>query len=293
MTTFSLIRGKVLRVTKLDACGAKVLGPTSSVTSDGFTTVAYTANTETADAISVTNAAGKVCVSDTPAPDFTGYTVNITFCQVDPYLYTLLTGNPVVFAADGTTAVGIDVNSDVDLSTSGFALEVWSTVPSGVCVGGSQQYGYMLMPFLQGGIVGDFTIENAAITFQVTGAISKDGNAWGVGPYNVVKNVSNSDAPLNTAISTKNHLHLELTATAPPAAAGAAQLGVPATTAVAGIPATFTPTNSYPPLNLAGAIALPLVASPATNWTSGQYAVMRDGSKINWNGTAWVAGIHA
>jgi len=90
-----------------------------------------------------------------------------------------------------------------------------------------------------------------------------------------------------------NGLHLELTATAPPAAAGAAQLGVPATTAVAGIPATFTPTNSYPPLNLAGAIALPLVASPATNWTSGQYAVMRDGSKINWNGTAWVAGIHA
>jgi hypothetical protein len=282
-----------MRVTRLDGCGNKVLGPKNSVTSDGFTTAALAANTDEGETIDVTNAAGKQCILDEPAPRPTGFTVTLTFCQVDPELYTLVTGQPVVYAADGTTPVGVDVNSDVDLSTSGFALELWSSVPSNACVGGVQEYGYFLLPFLRGGSLGDVSIENAAITFTINNAVTKDGNNWGVGPYNVVKNVSGVDSPLNVALSTKNHLHLEKTATAPPAAAGAAQLGVPATTAVAGIPATFTPTNSYAPLNLAGAIALPLVASPATNWTTGQYALMRDGSKINWNGTTWVAGVHA
>lgn len=289
--TFSLIRGRVLRATQLDACGNKVLGPESSVTSDGFTTIAYTANTTTGDAIAVTNANGKPCITDTPAPQFTGYTVNLTFCQVDPYLYTLLTGQPVVLSGDGTQAVGIDVNSDVDLSGSGFALEVWSSVPSGACEGGLQSYGYFVMPFLQGGILGDFTVENAAITFQVSGALTKDGNAWGVGPYDVVLDDSDVAGPLNVALSTKNHLHLELTQVAPPDAAGAAALGVHATGATAGIPATLAPANSYAPLNLADFVAHPVTATPSTAWTTGQYVLCRDGSKVHWNATTWVAGV--
>jgi hypothetical protein len=234
-----------------------------------------------------------VCISDTPAPKFTGYSVDITFCQVDPQLYTLLTGNPIVFAADGTTPVGFDINTGIDLTTQGFALELWSTVPSAACVGGVQSYGYILLPFLQGGIVGDYTIENAAVTFTITGATTKDGNAWGVGPYNVVKNVSNVDSPLNVALSTKNHTHLEQTTVAPPAAAGAAALGVPATSAVAGIPGTYLPANSYGRASFT-ALTTPtvLTASPATNWTAGQYIVCLNGDKAYWNATTWVAGVH-
>src|SRR5689334_4259329 len=154
MSTFSLVRGKVARVTKTDGCGAKVLGPKNSITTDGWVSAALTANVDEGTAISVLNAAGKACITDTPAPDFTGYGVVLTFCQVDPELYTVLTGNPIVYAADGTTPVGFDVNSDVDLSVSGFALEIWSSVPAGLCSGGSQQYGYFLLPFLQGGVLG-------------------------------------------------------------------------------------------------------------------------------------------
>ena len=290
MTTFSLVRGKVMRVTKLDGCGTRVLGPKNQVTSDGFTTAAMTSNTDTGEAITVVNAAGKTCINDTPAPRFTGFGVTITFCQVDPELYTLITGNPIVYAADGTTPVGFNVNSDVDLSASGFALELWSTVPSGACVGGSQAYGYFILPFVQGGTLGDWTIENGAVTFQVTGALTKDGNAWGVGTYNVVKNVSNLDSPLNVALSTKNHMHMEQTTTAPPAVTGAGALGVPATGATAGIPGTYTPANSYGPSTFATIGSL--TASPATNWTAGQYIRLLDGTNAYWNGTAWVAGIH-
>jgi hypothetical protein len=288
MTRFSLVRGRVARVTVEDGCGNSVLGPQNSITTKGFTTVAYTANTNTGTAINVQNANGEDCVVDTPVPKVTGFTVNITFCQADPELYAAMTGNPVVYAADGTTVVGFDVNDDVDQSDSAFGLEVWSSVPSGACEGGSQQYGYFLSPFLQGGIIGDFTIENNAVTFQVTGALTKGGNAWGVGPYDVVLDDTGAPGPLNTALSTRNHLRMMLTEVAPPTDAGAAALGVPATSAVAGIPGTFNPTNSYAPANLAGMTGL--TASPNTAWTVGQYVELRDGSKAHWTGSAWAAG---
>lgn len=288
MTRFSLVRGRVARVTVEDGCGNRVLGPKGTITTAGFTTVAYTAVTNTGEAISVTNANGDECISDTPVPKFTGYTVNITFCQVDPELYTALTGNPVVYAADGTTPVGFDVNDDVDQSASGFALEVWSRVPAGSCEGGAQQFGYFISPFLQGGTIGDFSIENAAVTFQVTGAATKGGNAWGVGPYDVVLDETDVPGPLNTALSDRNHLHMELTSVPPPTDTGAIALGVPATGATAGIPATLTPTNSYPPADLAAASTL--TASPTTAWTTGQYVLLGDGTKAHWTSSAWAAG---
>jgi hypothetical protein len=171
-------------------------------------------------------------------------------------------------------------------------MELWSNVPAGVCSGGTTAYGYLLFPFVTGGTLGDFTVENAALNFTLTGAATKDGNTWGVGPFNVVRNASNVAGPLNTAIATTRHMHMELTTVAPPtAAANATALGVPATSAVAGTPGSYLPANSYGPKNLAAATGL--TASPTSNWTVGQYVVLRDGSFMNWNGTAWVAGIHA
>ena len=63
-----------------------------------------------------------------------------------------------------------------------------------------------------------------------------------------------------------------------------------ATGATAGLPGSFTPAGATPPANLAAMTGI--VASPATNWTIGQHVEMGNGSDCNWNGTAWVAGIH-
>jgi len=54
---------------------------------------------------------------------------------------------------------------------------------------------------------------------------------------------------------------------------------------------TFTPAGATPPQNFAALSTV--TASPATNWTSGQYIQLGDGSRANWNGTAWVVGTHA
>jgi hypothetical protein len=293
---FPLIRGRTLRATKLDGCGNTVPGSQSQVVTDGYISVALTANTEEGEEIQITNAAGKICISDIPAPTLIGYGIEVTLCGVDPSLINLLTGQAVVYNDDTTPeVVGFRVNSGVDLDQSGFALEVWTGVPSTACEPGEDQsYGYLLIPFVKGGVLGDFTIENGAVNFQITGANSKDGSLWGVGPYDVVLDGTDTPSPLLTAIDTKDHLHLELTQVAPPASVcGAQALGTEATTAteVVGAAATLTPANSYPPYDLADAnTAVLLTASPATAWSTGSYVAFEDGSHGYWNGTTWAAG---
>lgn len=294
MTQYAQIRGRALRVTRLDGCGNPVPGPDSVVASKGFITVGLTSNTEEGEAISVTNANGDICISDTPAPKFTGYGIEITLCGVNPNLINLLTGQPIVYDGDEVDpqAVGFRVNSKVDLDASGFALEVWTGVPAAACVPGQgQNYGYMLIPFVKGGVLGDVTVENGPVNFSVTGAQSKDGSGWGVGPYNVVKDGDGQDSPLLEAITIGDHLHTQLTTVPPPDVDQDVEaLGIEATGAAAGIPGTATPANSYFPANLTELQASAVVAAPATAWTAGQYITLRDGSKAHWDGDSWEAG---
>src|SRR5207253_298208 len=126
---FSLIRGRAMRVTKLDGCGNVVLGPDSQVTSKGFVSIALTAQTDTGTTIQVQNANGDNCVLDQPAPRFTGYAVEIQFCEVNPDLFSLMTGQAKVLDINDL-AVGFRMNTSVDASGSGFAMEAWSKVPA-------------------------------------------------------------------------------------------------------------------------------------------------------------------
>lgn len=216
---FSLVRGRVMRVTRLDGCGAVVEGPEASVVSDGFITVGLTAQTDEGTTISVTNAAGDICILDEPCPKFTGYDVQVEFCGVNPGLIEIMTGQSGV--GDGAATpnmVGFRMNSGIDACDSGFALEVWSQVPTAVCEPGSGvNYGYFLIPFLKGGVIGDFTIGNDAVNFTLTGAKSKDGSGWDVGPYDVVMDgTGTTEGPLLVPIDPKDHLHMQLTTVEPP-----------------------------------------------------------------------------
>jgi hypothetical protein len=65
---------------------------------------------------------------------------------------------------------------------------------------------------------------------------------------------------------------------------------VAATGATAGVPGYFTPLGCLTPANLAALSGV--TASPVTNWTTGQYVITADKIGANWNGTAWVAGVH-
>ena len=292
MSNLKLVRGRAMRATRLDGCGEPVLGPDSVIASEGFVSIALTSNQEAGEAITVTTASGKPFISDTPTPKFVNYGVTINFAGVNPELVTLLTGQPVVLDGDGTP-VGFRQNSKIDVDLVGFALEFWTGVAVAQCEDtGDAQYGYGLLPFLKGGVLGDFTVENAAISFSVTGASTRDGSGWGVGPVDVVLDDNGVESPLLEPITEGDHLHMQLTSVAPPSVDDddSQALGVEATGATAGTPGTYTPANSYGPYDLAELQASSITASPNTAWTTGQSIVLRDGSRAHWTGSAWAAG---
>lgn len=285
---FSLVRGRVMRVTKLDECGNVVPGPRNKVVTKGVISVGFSAQTDEGNTITVTNANGDECIRDQPAPRLTGYTLEIAPCGVIPSLVSIMTGQDLVTDADDDN-VGFDIGTDVDLSGVRFALELWSKVPGGACIGGIPAYGYFLAPYVQGGQFGDFTWQNDAVNFTVSGAVTQDGNAWGTGPYDVLRDENGDPSPLLSTLSTKKHLRVMQTTLEPPTDYGVGAVGTLATGATAGIPGTYTPANSYGADDLAGMVGI--VANPAIAWTTGQYVDLAVGTPVYWTGAAWAAGV--
>lgn len=296
---FPLVGGRVMRATKLDPCLRPLYGECAQVVSEGFVSIATSANIDDGEEISVTNANGKKCVSQPAKPSLDSYTHVITFCDVEPDLYALITGNEVVYDWNGDV-VGFRVDTDVDPMEHPFALEVWSNVPGVACSEeGEGVSGYMLHPALQGGLLGDYTIENAAVSFQIQGCTTLTGSAWDVGPYDVVAiDDTGTAGPLLTPIGATQPLHVQLTEIAPPEPGvdcGCLPLdapGTPSTGATAGTPGTFTPSGSDRPDTFDDLVnaAPPITAAPATVWSSGQYVTLADGTHVYWDGTAWQEG---
>jgi hypothetical protein len=167
-----------------------VLGEYNQATSEGIVTAAFTANTVESEEINVPNFAGKRCVYEPAVPELAGYGVDLTFCNVDFEFFEIITKQTLVFAADGSV-VGLEADTKIALDDEGFALETWTgTVGADVCDDPDAEgaYGYLLLPLLKGGILGDFSVENGAVNFTITGASTREGNQWGNGPYAVEMN---------------------------------------------------------------------------------------------------------
>lgn len=236
----SLLRGRRLRATLVDANGRPVIGEDSAVVTKGFITVSMTTNMEEGEAISQTNASGETCIAESATPQLMGFGVEATFCEVDFALFHLLTGQELVYDADGVV-VGITESTDVDLSTVAFALELWlgatndDTAPA---EGSEGKFGYVLLPFLGGGIIGDYSIENAAITFTVTSMNTKNGSGWGEGPY-AVELVDGVPSPLYKPLKANDHRRTMVVEVAPPPVySGAIPVLDPGATALTDITAT-------------------------------------------------------
>ena len=227
------LRGKRMRVTVLDVAGRPVVGDSSVVSTKGAVTVGYTSNVEDGQAISVPNMNGETCLSEPSVQTFTGFGVEIEFCDVDYALLEILTGQEAYVDADGVV-IGLTESTDVDLSAVNFALEMWlGSVNPG-------EWGYVLTPFLNGGVIGDVTVANDAITFSVTGLNTKNGNAWGKGPFNVEK-VAGVAAPLRIGMKANDHRRIFNTEVAPPEIySGATPLLDATDPAITGLTATVT-----------------------------------------------------
>jgi hypothetical protein len=121
---FPVLRGRRIRLTRLDGCGRPVYGPDSVIVSKGFVSVALTANIDEGTAITVTNANGENCINEPAIPTLNGYGVEITFCGVEPDALAITSGQEQYLDYAGDSA-GFTVDTSVSLTDTAFALEMW------------------------------------------------------------------------------------------------------------------------------------------------------------------------
>lgn len=183
----TFLRGRSMRVTRTDNCGRVVYGVYNQAVSEGIVNTTFTPRTVDSDEINVPNFAGDRCVYEASVTTLAGYDVEIEFCAVDFEMFEIITKQTLVLNAFGSV-VGIETDTKITLDDEGFGLETWiGATGTDVCLNPNArgEWGYLLMPRLQGGIVGDITIANDAINFTITGAGTREGNFWGNGPYPV------------------------------------------------------------------------------------------------------------
>lgn len=215
---FAQVRGSVIRVTRLDACGNPDPGTAAVVVSKRISTVTIDEVTDEGTSIRERNFGDEMCIVDEAQTSTLGYTADITLCGVDPDLIALMTGQPVVKNAAGDV-VGWDATTTVDLDSFGFALEVWSRLAGSACdPSGNRKWGYTPFPYLKGGRIGGFSFENGAVQFTISGAQTRDGNGWGVGPYDVDRDEMGLPSPLHTPLGPNTHYRNIVVTLDPPAA---------------------------------------------------------------------------
>jgi hypothetical protein len=212
------LQGETLRVTRLDECGNPEFGACAYAVSDGFVTATITPNVEDGERFLQRGANGRAIVNQRSVPSLNWYDVNIQFAEVDPELFTIITGLQP-YMDDQDNVIGFPV-TESDYATANFALELWMGNAEEECLPGDPLpfFGYNLLPWVvEGALSDDITVTNDLITFTVIGRTRK-GTPWGVGPYDVVRDVTSTPSPLFTAIPTDTH-HLPIwTQLAPPVA---------------------------------------------------------------------------
>lgn len=215
-TCFSVVRGKRLRITRLDECGnpPEDETPNSLVVTKGFISVGLSAVSADGTDISQMNADGDLCVNDRSRDQFRRWDLDIELCDVDPALLSMLTNVTVEEDWDGNV---VGIRQPEGSTVDSFALELWTGVPGEDCLPGQDAtYGYLLLPFVIGGSLGDVTVENGNTTFSVS-AFTKGGGGWGVGPFDVVaEDALNTPGRLDLPIAAGEHMVLRTTTVAPP-----------------------------------------------------------------------------
>lgn len=218
------VLGKRLRVIALDECGNTPASGTAcaQVVTSGFISLTLSSQVEDGVEIITRKADGSLCVNEMGDPSFKRFTVEVEFCGVDPALISAVT-NAEIYEDYLNDQIGFTVPEGT--VNSRFSLEMWTGLSGAACaVGADTASGLLLLPFVNAGVMGDVTADGEnAVTFSMTGAFTKGGNAWGTGPYNVMRDESNDPAPLPTALDPFDHMLLIDTGLAiPPDACGCA-----------------------------------------------------------------------
>lgn len=226
MSCPKLAEGEVVRITRVDSCGAPVAGAGNAFVDDCWATAKMTPNIEAGTDIDFKAMSGRSCGFKRACPTFRGFDIEGTFFSASPEMIELLTGNPVYLDFNGDP-IGWD---DCSVAcSSGFALEIWQNIVGEECSADNPDglWMYWLLPWISNGVLGEIEVANAGVTFTLTGNTRASG-AWSLGPWDVqAADVSNTPGPLLEVIGSDCHRRAFLTTITPPTA-GCDAVSVPA-----------------------------------------------------------------
>lgn len=212
-----LAEGDVVRITRVDDCGAPVEGADNAFVDDCWASVLMAPNVEAGTDIDFRSMSGRSCGFKRGCPSFRGFDLTGEFFSASPEMIEILTGNPVYVGFDDAP-IGWD---DCSVACSGgFALEIWQNIVGEECPeGGESLTFYWLLPWVSNGVLGDVTVNQEGVTFSLTGNTRASGR-WQLGPWDVqAANAEGEAGPLLTPVGPTCHRRGFLTSIAPPTAA--------------------------------------------------------------------------
>lgn len=221
---FTPIRGRRMRVTRVNSVGRPTPGRCAYVVAQGFINCQMSAEVSEGETTEVRAADGSVCVSERGADSLNWYSVSIEFCKVDPDLFSLINPTWTKLVDYRGETIGWEESHSYSID-EGWGLEVWSDVTGYVPTDPNAQgaWVYYLLPWIVGGTVGDITIENGAVSFTIQGR-TKKGSQWGKGPYDIMSNPPDgSCGPLITPFNPDAPRRIFLTTCPPPESMGGCQ----------------------------------------------------------------------
>jgi hypothetical protein len=222
---YAMVRGRVIRVTKLSAVGGVLDEPGQYVVSNCITKVGINEIVDAGSNDVIRDSNEDPMLHFVKETEILGHTADINFLKVDPGVLELVSGNPPVYDwTDPEATIGFDQMLRTRANTA-FALEVWSKIANRGCGGDegfgeapfgesffgggdiTQRWGYTIFPFLKGGYLGGFEFANSTVTFQLKGAQSRWGTRWGIGPFDLIDGLRQPSA-IRPRTSWRNFIYL-------------------------------------------------------------------------------------
>lgn len=211
-----LAEGDVVRLTRVDDCGAPVEGADNAFVDDCWASVLMAPNVEAGTDIDFRSMSGRSCGFKRGRPSFRGFDITGEFFSASPEMIELITGNPVYLDYNGDP-IGWDDCADFD---GNFALEVWQNVVGEECPTDDSDgvWFYWLLPWIENGVLGDVSVNQEGVTFSITANTKADGQ-WSGGPWDVqAADADNTPGPLLEAIGSGCHRRGFMTTITPPTA---------------------------------------------------------------------------
>lgn len=178
-----------MRVTRLAANGAPLVGEESAVITDSLITLTATPNYTDGDEIEQKNACGVVCVNYRGPDTFKRLDVSIQLCSPNPYLAEVLAGGDLLTV---TSRIGWAAPALGQVQANPVSIELWTKRIDNGALDADSPYALWALPLVQNLRLGESAFGNNAFLPNFTGQAFENSN-WGQGGFDAWPAATPSD----------------------------------------------------------------------------------------------------